>query len=183
MSKVAAKKFKLKNGDTLLIRTVKKTDAKELIHYVNQVAGESDFLTFGKGEFKKTIREEEKIIQEHVKAENMIFLVAEIDKKIVGILNANGKNKFRVRHIAEFGITVQKKYWRMGIGSILIQSMLDWAKSSKVIRKLNLVVMSHNKPAIALYKKIGFKEEGRLRRDNYINGKFYDSYIMGILIN
>jgi RimJ/RimL family protein N-acetyltransferase len=182
MSKISPQKFRLKNGKWIVIRSVVKKDAKPLLEYVNQIGGESDFLTFGGGEFKKTKTEEEKIIQEHLRAKNAVFIVAEMNKEIVGNLIASSKNKKRIEHVADFGVSVKKDYWRMGIGEILIKTMVEWAKSSKIIRKINLVVMVHNKAAISLYKKMGFEIEGQLRRDNFIDGKFYDSYMMGLLI-
>jgi len=61
--------------------------------------------------------------------------------------------------------------------------MLDWAKTSGVIRKINLNVQTNNEVAIALYEKFGFEKEGTIRRDLYVDGKFYDAYAMGILID
>jgi RimJ/RimL family protein N-acetyltransferase len=177
------KKFKTTTGKIILIREAKKEDAAALIAYVKKVACETDFLTFGKGEFRKTIKEEQQIIQQHAKAKNQIFLLAEYEGEIVGILNVNANEKSRLRHIGDFGVTVKKDYWGQGIGTNLIECMLEWARKSGVIRKINLVVQTNNKAAIKLYKKLGFKKEGVLRRDSFINGKFYDAYAMGMMID
>ena len=66
----------------------------------------------------------------------------------------------------------------MGIGRILIKGLLDWGKENKINKKISLYVFSTNKNAIALYKKMGFKIEGRFRRDMIINGKYVDSVAM-----
>lgn len=86
-------------------------------------------------------------------------------------------------HIGDFGVTVRKDHWGKGIGSSLIETMLKWAKASDVIRKINLNVQTNNETAIALYKKFSFEIEGTIRRDSFIDGKFYDAYAMGILID
>lgn len=177
------KHIKIKSGEELIIREAIAADAPTLIEYVNEVAGESDFLTFGAGEFKKTIEEEQKILTKHYESKNQIFLIAEIDEKIVGLLNVNASKKERLKHIGEIGISVRKNHWDKGIGSTLIETMLEWAKSSQIIRKINLTVQTNNKVAIALYKKFGFETEGTLKRDAFINRKFYDAYTMGILID
>ena len=44
-----------------------------------------------------------------------------------------------------------------------------------------LAVMSFNERAIACYKKVGFKEAGRLRDNYFLNGKYYDVVYMDIL--
>ena len=181
--KFTSRKFALKNGEELWIREGRKSDAPTLIKYVNQVAGERDFLTFAEGEFKLTKAEEEKFIEDHRKANNRVFLIAEIGKEIAGILGVNANSKNRTKHVGTFGITVIKKHWEKGIGSLLIQTMLDWARSNGVTRKLNLNVMANNKRALKLYKKFGFKKEGLLKRDALIKGKFYDCYLMGKIID
>ena len=173
----------LSSGEIARIREAVQSDAASLITYVNQVGGESDFLTFGGGEFSKTLEEESAIIEEHRIALNRVFLIAEVKGEIAGILNVNAGAKSRLQHIGTFGITVQKKYWGEGIGSLLMEAMIDWAKANPIIRKINLEVLTDNPSAIALYKKFGFEIEGTIRRSLFLNGKFSDSYAMGLLID
>lgn len=181
--KFTSKKIILQNGEQLCIREGKKSDAIDLIKYVNQVAGESDFLTFTEGEFGMTKKEEEAFVEAAHKANNRIFLIAELGKEIVGVLNVDANSKKKMKHIGTFGVSLKKAHWGKGIGALFIQTMLNWAKSNGVTRKMNLNVMANNKRAIKLYKKFGFKKEGVLKRDALINGKFYDAYLMGLLID
>lgn len=174
---------KTKNGDEYIIRKVTETDAKALIDYLNVVGGESDFLTFGKGEFKKSIEDEVAFIKEANATEGCLFIVAETAGRIIAVLNAESSTKPRIAHVCEFGISVLKQYWGQGVGSRLIQAMIDWAKAGTIIRKINLVVHAENTSAIELYKKFGFVVEGTLRRDAFINGKFFDSLAMGLLVD
>ena len=48
------------------------------------------------------------------------------------------------------------------------------------LRKIYLIVFSNNERAISLYKKLGFKEESRLCRHVYKNGKYLDVINMAI---
>ena len=175
--------FALPTDESLTLREAEEVDASKLIQYVQTVAGETDFLTFGTGEFLKTLEEEKEIIRAHREAPNRIFLIAEINGDIGGVINVNANAKPRMRHAGEFGITVRKAHWGKGVGSILIKGMLDWARSTGFMRKINLLVHVDNEQAIALYKKFGFEMEGRLRRDTYVDGEFHDSYLMGILLD
>lgn len=177
------KKIKLKNNIDLIIREAKIIDASNIIEYVDDVSGETDFLTFGRGEFNKTLEEEEKIIEEHIKANNRIFLIAEINNKIIGVLNVNANNKKRLKHICSFGISVKKNYWGYGVGSNLILTLIEWAKWTGIVRKINLSVVENNNSAIALYEKFGFKTEGIITRDLFLNGMYYNTLSMGIEID
>lgn len=71
----------------------------------------------------------------------------------------------------------------MGIGKELIKYMIDWAKDSNIVRKINLRVREDNETAIGLYTKLGFKKEGAISRDFYVAGKYYSSICMGLEID
>ncbi|WP_306432182.1 GNAT family N-acetyltransferase [Staphylococcus haemolyticus] len=51
------------------------------------------------------------------------------------------------------------------------------------MHKVDLKVFSFNDKAINLYKKLGFKEEGRNREAIYRNGFYQDIINMGLLEN
>ncbi len=173
----------IRNNKKIIIRQASKNDARVLVDYLNIIGGESNFLTFGAGEFGISIEEEESFIEKVLKKENDLFIVAEIDGEIIGSLNFSGGLRERTAHVGEFGMSVLKKYWGNGIGEELIKYLINWSKDSGIIRKINLRVRTDNERGIYLYKKLGFLEEGLLRRDFVINDKFYDSLLMGLCID
>ena len=71
---------------------------------------------------------------------------------------------------------------RRGIGSALMAEALKWARSAG-ITKVELEVFPHNEPAIALYRKLGFEEEGRRRKRYLIGGHYVDAVLMSIHLN
>lgn len=167
------------NLKNIKIRNVEKKDAAELIQYLYQIGKESDYLTFGEGELNITLEQEEAIIQSK-SGDNNLFIVAEVNGKIVGNLNFRGGARPRTKHTGEFGISVLKEYWNSGIATALITYLINWAKETKTITKINLKARSDNEKAIYLYTKLGFKKEGLITRDFLINGKYYDSIAMGL---
>jgi RimJ/RimL family protein N-acetyltransferase len=177
------KQLELKNGEMLLIRQAVKSDAKELVAYVNSISGESDNLTFGPGEFGMSIEQEETYLDNVSKQNNAIYLIAVIGEKIVGSLNFSCGVRPRIVHTGEFGVSTSKAYWGYGIGSELIKYLIEWSKESGIVRKINLRVRTDNAAAIHLYKKLGFIEEGVKTRDFLIQEKFYDSLLMGLTID
>jgi RimJ/RimL family protein N-acetyltransferase len=58
-----------------------------------------------------------------------------------------------------------------------MEEAVKWARGSG-ITKLELTVFPHNEPAIALYRKLGFREEGLLRRRYFIQDRYIDAMLM-----
>ena len=108
------KKYVLKNREELVIRKANSSDVLRVIEYVKKVADESNYLTFSSEEFNKTVDEEKEFIKTINQKNNCLFLIAEVNGKIVGNLNFNGNNKSRISHMGEFGISVVKEYWGGG---------------------------------------------------------------------
>jgi len=176
-------KGNLLNENKVIIRKAIKSDAKPILEYINKISGESDFLTFGQGEFNIAIEQEENFIDTISKQNNAVFIIAEVEGKVVGNLNFSGGARPRILHTGEFGVSVLKEYWGQGIGTELTKYLIDWCKQSGIIRKINLRVRSDNYSAIHIYKKLGFKEEGLITREFFINNRFYDSVLMGLIID
>ena len=177
------KSIKLRNDATLTIREAKKKDAAYILEYVNRIAGETDFFTFGPGEFDLSLEQEEQFIEKHLNSENKLFVIAQIDQELVGNLGFTGGDRPRLRHAGEFGCGVLKEYWGLGIGSGLVEILIDWARSSGIIRKINLKVRLDNERAIKLYERFGFVREGLISRESFFDGQFYDHIIMGLQID
>ena len=82
---------------------------------MNIIGGESDFLTFGKDEYNRTVEDEEEFIVNALNKENALFIIAEIDGKVVGNLNFSGGPRERISHVGEFGVSVLKECWGNGV--------------------------------------------------------------------
>ena len=158
--------IKLKNDDELIIRHGRKEDALEIINLVKQVMEEVEFFPSTSEEFNITIEKEEKYIEE-----TALFLVAEINNKIVGCITLHRDNKIKTKHVGILGITILKKYSRLKIGSILMEELIKWCRENE-IEKIELEVFEKNTVAIGLYKKFGFIVEGVKNNAIKINDKY-----------
>ncbi|KAL4246629.1 Acyl-CoA N-acyltransferase [Abortiporus biennis] len=58
---------------------------------------------------------------------------------------------------------------------------IDYAFKGLNLHRLWLKSFGHNERAINVYKKLGFVEEGRLRKANWVDGRWVDVVIMSIL--
>jgi len=105
----------LKNGQEIIIRKAIKEDSEKIIKYMSLIGRESDNLTFGDNEWSMTIDEEEQFIESINRSDNSIMIVGIINDEIVGINSFNGGRRNRIKHIGEFGISVRKSYWNLGV--------------------------------------------------------------------
>lgn len=170
----------LKNGLRLTLRPAVPEDAPRLLAYVEQVAGESENLAFGPGEFGMSLEQERAVLQQIAEAPTSLYLLGEIEGEIAGTLTFHAERRLRLQHAGEFGMSVLRKYWNLGLGSHLLAALISWAAQTDVIRKINLRVRVDNLPAIHLYEKFGFVHEGRKTREFYLSGQFYDVFLMGL---
>jgi RimJ/RimL family protein N-acetyltransferase len=170
----------LKDGRQLLIREATADDAGPILDYVEDISAESDFLSFGPGEFDLTVPEEEDFLRMCRDLDNQLFIVGLIDDTVVSTLNFSAGHRPRVRHSGEFGMSVRKPYWGLGIGSLMLDALIDWARATQVVKKINLRVRTDNQRAIALYRRKEFVIEGTIRREIFLDGEYFDHHWMGL---
>ena len=165
------------------IREAEAVDAPSLLEYIEEAAAETDFLTFGAGEFSLTHEEESEFLENCRESINEIYLIAWIGDAIAGTLSFTGGNHKRTRHTGEFGMTVRKQFWGQGVGSLLLDTLIAWARSGGVVTKINLQVRADNERAISLYELKGFEREGRILNSILLGGKYHDSLCMGLFLS
>jgi diaminopimelate decarboxylase len=85
------------------------------------------------------------------------------------------------RHVATLGIAVSADRRGQGIGRALMAEAFRWAVSSGV-EKIMLSVYPHNDAAIALYRRFGFVEEGRLVGHSRKSSGYEDEILMSAWI-
>lgn len=176
------KEILLKNNKKAIIRKASTKDAQEIIDYLNKIGGESDFLTFGKNEFNISLENEEKYINSHEDTNTSIMIVSLVDGEIVSIASITSVQKDRLKHVGTLGISVLSKYWGLGIANEVMAYLINWAKSNNITKKVALLVREDNYKAINLYKKFGFEEEGIFKNDICINGIYYNTISMALLV-
>jgi len=170
------------DGQALLIREARGQDARAVIEYLALISQETDFLSFGPGEFRLTENEESDYLEKCRRKENCLYLIAFLDETVIGTLSFEAGTRPRIQHAGEFGISVLRKFWGLGVASSLLDSLLEWSKDGNRIRKINLRVRTDNNRAISLYKRKGFVVEGTRKKEIHIKDIFYDNLLMGLEI-
>jgi len=170
----------LKNGIGISIREAAPKDAEKMIAFYNRVGGESDFLSFGEGEFLTPLSEYELFLASVKQEQNALIVVAEKEEKIISIASITSSQNPRNKHVGILGIVVEKSYSGLGLGRQLMIELIEWARTNKQTKKIELVTREDNKRAISLYRELGFQTEGLKEKDTYINGVYYNTMLMGL---
>ena len=151
----------LKNGVEALIRNGDLSDGSAVYEVFNRAHAETDYLLTYPDENSYDPEREGRFLAEKAQSPNEVELVAVIDGRVAGTagIEAVGK-KDKVKHRAEFGISVLKAYWGIGLGRALAEACVQCAKDAGY-SQLELNAVAENARAVSLYKSLGFVEFGR----------------------
>lgn len=156
---------------SLKIRDIKIEDYKE-ISKIRKMPGVMENILSNKDEEDELIKE--KIIN---RGNNRYWYVAEEDGKVLGLGILMNHGNLRKKHVGVITLMVNSDYQNKGIGSLLMDKLINLSESLNIIR-LELCVFRDNYKAINLYKKFGFKEEGIKVKSALKNGEYVDEIMM-----
>lgn len=155
------KKISLKDGRTCLLRNGSEPDGQALLDIYLLTHAQTDYLLSYPDECSMTAEQEAQFLKEKTESPNEIEILAELDGTVVGTAGIScAGRRYKVRHRAEFGISVDQAYWGLGIGRALTDACIECARNAGY-RQLELEAVSENRNAIALYESVGFVEYGR----------------------
>lgn len=156
---------------SLRIRDIKIEDYKE-ISKIRKIPGVMENILSNKDEEEELIKE--KIIN---RGKNQYWYVAEEDGKVIGLGILMNHGNLRKKHVGVITLMVNSDYQNKGVGSLLMDKLINLSESLNIIR-LELCVFRDNYKAINLYKKFGFKEEGIKVKSALKNGEYIDEIMM-----
>ncbi|WP_296420521.1 GNAT family N-acetyltransferase [Pseudooctadecabacter sp.] len=102
------------------------------------------------------------------------------DGALTGVVFLHSFDDTDKRAIMAVGLLDEGKLGQ-GIGAAAIGLILTHAFTTLGLHRVSLRVLDDNARAIACYRKLGFVEEGRLRENAWVGGRWQDDIIMGIL--
>ncbi|MEA4893754.1 MAG: GNAT family N-acetyltransferase [Oscillospiraceae bacterium] len=158
--KYEEKSLTLRNGQGCVLRSPTGSDAEEMICCLRKTASETIFLARYEDEIKFTPDDEAKILSDIYDNPEGIMIAAFIGGRLVANAGFSSVAPYeRTRHRAEFGISVLKEYWGLGLGSLLLAALIE-AAAKAGYEQLELEVVAENERATALYEKFGFETYG-----------------------
>ncbi|MEO2047176.1 MAG: GNAT family N-acetyltransferase [Pirellulales bacterium] len=162
------------------VREAEPDDTIAELTYIEDINGQSGFLSFRRGEFGLTELQEQAFLRKFLASDNQLYNLGIIDDTIVSTLNFSAESRLRVQHSDEFGMSVQRQFWGRGIGSLMLNVLICWAKQKQIVTRINLRVRTDTQRAIEIYERQGFVKEGTTRKEFLLNGKYFDNYWMGL---
>ena len=152
---------RLKDRRECCLRNGTDMDVDAVLNLFRLTHEQTDFLLSYPDESNLTGDQEAQFLREKTQSDREVELLAEVDGVLVGLAGISSVgSKDKVKHRAEFGISVDKEYWGLGIGQALTEACIKCAKTAGY-KQVELTVVSENASAISLYQKMGFVEYGR----------------------
>ena len=106
-------------------------------------------------------------------------LLAFLDGEIAGHAGLHPASKSpRRAHARGLGISVHSRFQGKGVGTALLQALIDLADKWLPVTRIELTVFTDNERAIALYRKFGFVMEGTHKAYGLRDGRYVDTYAM-----
>jgi putative acetyltransferase len=160
MALVNPKTLNLKDGRTIVIRSVHERDAASLLdaNRASFIDGAGMILTVD--EYNLSEEDVKTWIQVHTDGPKDVMLVADFDGMVVGNIGFRVAKPRMCAHWGTFAMAVRPGWRGCGIGNALLTNLLEWAASVPEIEKVTLAVRADNQRAIALYEKHGFALSG-----------------------
>lgn len=166
----------------IILREAVPGDAKDILLMMGQVNKETEFLVLDEAELllpPETLEEELDYIYE---SNNNLLLLAIYEGTIIGTASVKADSQFRLSHVGEVGISILQEYWGMGLGTLMLEEIISWAKEMGVLFRLELDVQVRNERAVPLPKN-GLPNQAVMPRGARTDlGEFLDVYKMSYLI-
>lgn len=176
---VSPKEVILSNGMRLSMKSPIPSDARNLMIYLKEVAKETTYMVRYIDEIGQSHREWAYYIKNASEQEGTLMLAIYAGNKILAMATLCRISAYRkTAHRAAISLSVLQEMWHLGLGRMLLQELLQYAKQMGY-RQIELEVACDNINAISLYLSLGFGIYGLRKNAYYIEEKRYlDEYLM-----
>jgi RimJ/RimL family protein N-acetyltransferase len=169
-------------GKNVLLRPIKRSDISYFLKWFN----DPEVVQYLEMYLPMTEMSEEKFIEElsTTRTRSDVILVIEViegdsAKPIgnCGLHQINSKNRNAI-----FGIVIgEKDYWSRSYGTEAARLLINYGFQQLNLHRISSYAFAFNERSIRLHRKIGFREEGRLRQATFKDGQYHDHVQFGIL--
>lgn len=139
----------------------------------------------GRDEYLKPIRFEKirEYVEELWRSEYCSFfaLYNSKDNKFIGTIKVNYLNEAGlITRTADIGIMIgDREYWGKGMATDALFAICQYSFNILGARKLTAGAVAANVGVLKAFQKIGFSEEGHLRKKLLISGEYMDHVLLG----
>src|SRR3989344_570023 len=167
------------NGKEVIFRYPKMSDVDGMLKYINRLTKEGAPIAM---QMRVSKKEEEKYLKgciKKLKSGSSVKICVIVDGKFCGSCDIDKSNMDATAHVSSLGISLSKEVRGLGIGTRLMELLIEHARKQFKAKIIRLDVYSYNKIAQGLYKKTGFVAAGKIPKGcRTKDGKYYDDIIM-----
>ncbi|MFL9835932.1 GNAT family N-acetyltransferase [Flavobacterium sp. ST-75] len=167
---------KIPSGEVITIRTGSRQDAQKLIALKKSYITGTTSIPLYEDEYRNTIVEEAEWIDRYNNQDNSLLLLAEYNGEVIGNIDLTGNQRRKLYHTGMIGMGIHNDWQNKKIGSLLMETTIEWAKTS-LLQIVWLEVYASNTAGIKLYEKFGFERCG-LIKNFFREGKTIDKITM-----
>jgi RimJ/RimL family protein N-acetyltransferase len=113
-----------------------------------------------------------------VERDRFFFVIENLDGEIVGSISTHECDP--LHGTFGYGLGVRREHYRKGYASEAVLLVLRHFFRERRYQKVNAHVYSFNEPSLRLHERLGFQQEGRLRRMFFLDGAWVDDVIFGM---
>lgn len=167
-------------GECIYLREVRVSDVNENYYSwmndpeVNQYL-ETRFFPYSHEKIENYVRETGKDI-------NSVFMaiITKEENRHIGNIKIGPINWFH--RFADVSLIIgEKRFWGSGYGAEAIQLVVHYAFQKLNLNRLQAGIAAANTGSIKAFSKAGFSEEGKLRKKRFLDGKYIDEILFGII--
>lgn len=149
--------IQLKDGRIAILRSPEVEDAADMLAYITQACGETEFLARYPEEWASMPLEREQAwIQNLRESPHTLAIACFVDGVLAGNCEIGFKPGIKMGHRASVAIAILQEYWGLGIGSAMFEQMIKAAQQRGILI-MELEFIEGNDRAKALYEKYGFR--------------------------
>ncbi|SRR5213593_876320 len=160
----------------ITIRRATADDAKEIIDVINSVIAEQKYTIFD----KPFSEEQERNFISSLGNRSVLFM-AEIDGTIARMDLLSALPTSSMSHVATMGTWLRSKFRCSGIGRLLAEESLRFARENGY-RKIVIQVLADNERALRFYRSLGFNDIGIARQHISLPDGFHDEVYLEKLL-
>jgi diamine N-acetyltransferase len=158
-------------GRTLQLRALEKAD----LLFLHKLHNNYKTMNYFFEEPFETVRELEDLYEKHVhnSTERRFVLEEVATGNSVGVLSLVEIDE--INRKCEIDIIIDERFQGRGYGKQGFILGVKYGFDVLNLFKMYLVLLAHNEPGRKVYQFAGFKKEGRLKKEFFLNGKYVDA--------
>lgn len=176
----------LTDGGRAVLRALGSPDAEALHAHIVRCVGTTDQVLTAPGDVASVgvLREDFARVFEPLRGGLMLGVAAPEDRWVIrGSASLSVRRRLRTAHVGTVGMMLEPAWRGRGLGRVLLEALLAWAREHPALCRVELEVLATNEPGLRLYRGCGFEEEGRKRGAfRRADGRFVDAVQMSVWV-